>query len=76
MNLEMLIDKLVEVIVSGKYDVIICNYFNGDMVGYLGVFEVVVKVCEVVDYCIGCVIVVFEEYGGEVLIIVDYGNVE
>lgn len=64
MSFKELIDKLVVVIKLGKYDVIICNYLNGDMVGYIGVYEVVVKVCEVVDECIGCVVEVIKEVDG------------
>lgn len=52
MSFVELIEKLVVVIESGKYDIIICNYLNGDMVGYIGVMEVVIKVVEVLDNCI------------------------
>jgi 2,3-bisphosphoglycerate-independent phosphoglycerate mutase len=53
MSSEELTDKLVAAIKSGKYDVIICNYPNGDMVGHTGVFDAAVKACEAVDHCIG-----------------------
>jgi len=76
MNSEMLTDKLVEAIASGKYDAIICNYPNGDMVGHSGVFEAAVKACEAVDHCIGRVIAALEEHGGEALITADHGNAE
>jgi 2,3-bisphosphoglycerate-independent phosphoglycerate mutase len=76
MNSEMLTDKLVEAIASGKYDAIICNYPNGDMVGHSGVFEAAVKACEAVDHCIGRVINALEEHGGEALITADHGNAE
>ena len=76
MNSEMLTDKLVEAIASGKYDAIICNYPNGDMVGHSGVFEAAVKACEAVDHCIGRVISALEEHGGEALITADHGNAE
>ncbi|MGL5523165.1 MAG: 2,3-bisphosphoglycerate-independent phosphoglycerate mutase, partial [Aeromonas veronii] len=46
MSSEELTDKLVAAIKSGKYDVIICNYPNGDMVGHTGVFDAAVKACE------------------------------
>ena len=72
----MLTDKLVEAIASGKYDAIICNYPNGDMVGHSGVFEAAVKACEAVDHCIGRVINALEEHGGEALITADHGNAE
>ena len=76
MNSEMLTDKLVEAIKSGKFDAIICNYPNGDMVGHSGVFEAAVKACEAVDHCIGRVVAALKEYGGEALITADHGNAE
>ncbi|WP_105258001.1 2,3-bisphosphoglycerate-independent phosphoglycerate mutase [Pseudoalteromonas sp. T1lg88] len=76
MNSELLTDKLVEAIHSGKYDVIICNYPNGDMVGHSGVFEAAVKACEAVDHCIGRVLEALEQSGGEALITADHGNAE
>ncbi|MBW4966892.1 2,3-bisphosphoglycerate-independent phosphoglycerate mutase [Pseudoalteromonas sp. CR1] len=76
MNSEMLTDKLVEAIKSGKYDAIICNYPNGDMVGHSGVFDAAVKACEAVDACIGRVVGALNEFGGEALITADHGNAE
>jgi 2,3-bisphosphoglycerate-independent phosphoglycerate mutase len=76
MNSKMLTDKLVAAIKSGKYDAIICNYPNGDMVGHSGVFEAAVKACEAVDSCIGRVVDTLKEYGGEALITADHGNAE
>lgn len=76
MNSQMLTDKLVAAIKSGKYDAIICNYPNGDMVGHSGVFEAAVKACEAVDSCIGRVVDALKEYGGEALITADHGNAE
>ncbi|WP_405630759.1 2,3-bisphosphoglycerate-independent phosphoglycerate mutase [Pseudoalteromonas sp. Ld20] len=76
MNSEMLTDKLVDAIKSGKYDAIICNYPNGDMVGHSGVFEAAVKACEAVDHCIGRVVAALNEFGGEALITADHGNAE
>jgi 2,3-bisphosphoglycerate-independent phosphoglycerate mutase len=69
-------DKLVDAIKSGKYDAIICNYANGDMVGHSGIFEAAVKAVEAVDACVGRVLEAAEEVGGEVLITADHGNVE
>ena len=76
MNSTLLTDKLVEAIESGKYDTIICNYPNGDMVGHTGVFEAAVKACEAVDACIGRVVAALEKVGGECLITADHGNAE
>lgn len=76
MNSAMLTDKLVEAIESGKYDAIICNYPNGDMVGHSGVFDAAVKACEAVDSCIGRVVEALEKTGAEALITADHGNAE
>ncbi|SGY97431.1 2,3-bisphosphoglycerate-independent phosphoglycerate mutase [Moritella viscosa] len=76
MNSEMLTDKLVSAIESEKYDVIICNYPNGDMVGHTGVFDAAVKACEAVDQSIGRVVKALEKVGGECLITADHGNAE
>ena len=71
-----LTDKLCAAIESGKYDMIICNYPNGDMVGHTGVFEAAVKACEAVDTCIGRVIESLKKVDGECLITADHGNCE
>ncbi|MBL1379028.1 2,3-bisphosphoglycerate-independent phosphoglycerate mutase [Zobellella iuensis] len=76
MNSEQLTDKLVEAITSREFDVIICNYPNGDMVGHTGVFEAAVKACEAVDSSIGRVVAALEAVGGEALITADHGNAE
>ncbi|MCP8899616.1 2,3-bisphosphoglycerate-independent phosphoglycerate mutase [Gilvimarinus xylanilyticus] len=69
-------DKLVEAIESGKYDAVICNYANGDMVGHSGVFEAAVAAVEAVDACVGRVVEATQKAGGEVLITADHGNCE
>ncbi|MCL1140937.1 2,3-bisphosphoglycerate-independent phosphoglycerate mutase [Shewanella pneumatophori] len=71
-----LTDKLVAAIESTDYDVIICNYPNGDMVGHTGNFDAAVKACEAVDSCIGRVVEALEKVGGECLITADHGNAE
>ncbi|MCD8548211.1 MAG: 2,3-bisphosphoglycerate-independent phosphoglycerate mutase [Aeromonadaceae bacterium] len=71
-----LTDKLVAAIKGGKYDVIICNYPNGDMVGHTGMFDAAVKACEAVDTCVGRVVEALKEVGGECLITADHGNAE
>lgn len=71
-----LTEKLVDAIKSAKYDVIICNYPNGDMVGHTGVYDAAVKACEAVDSCVGKVIEALKEVGGECLITADHGNAE
>ncbi|GGE83176.1 2,3-bisphosphoglycerate-independent phosphoglycerate mutase [Shewanella carassii] len=71
-----LTDKLVEAIESTKYDVIICNYPNGDMVGHTGKFDAAVKACEAVDACIGRVVDALAKVDGECIITADHGNAE
>ena len=67
-------DKVVEAIKSGKYDVIILNFANCDMVGHTGFFDAAVKAVETVDACVGRVVEATTEIGGVVLITADHGN--
>ena len=76
MNSTLLTDKLVEAIHSQKYDVIICNYPNGDMVGHTGILAAAIKAVEAVDTCIGRVVEALAAVGGECLITADHGNAE
>ncbi|MES7760930.1 alkaline phosphatase family protein, partial [Cutibacterium acnes] len=76
MSSEELTDKLVAAIKSGKFDMIICNYPNGDMVGHTGVYDAAVKACEAVDHCIGRVLEAIKEVDGQMLITADHGNAE
>jgi 2,3-bisphosphoglycerate-independent phosphoglycerate mutase len=69
-------DKLVEAIESRKYDAIICNYANCDMVGHTGFMDAAVKAVETVDTCLGRVVRAMQSIGGEVLITADHGNAE
>lgn len=69
-------EKLVEAIKSRKYDLIVCNYANGDMVGHTGKFDAAVKACEVVDNSVDQVLAALREVDGEALITADHGNVE
>ncbi len=69
-------DKVVEAIDSNKYDAIICNYANADMVGHTGDFHATVKAIECLDHCIGRIIDAARQIGGEVLITADHGNAE
>ena len=71
-----LTDKLVAAITSGKFDAVICNYANGDMVGHSGVFDAAVKACETIDVCLGRISEAIELSGGQCLITADHGNVE
>ncbi|SNY57385.1 phosphoglycerate mutase [Arsukibacterium tuosuense] len=71
-----LTDKLVAAIHSGDFDVIICNYPNGDMVGHTGIMTAAIKAVEAVDHCIGRVVAALQQVGGECLITADHGNAE
>ena len=71
-----LTDALVSAIRSQKYDAIICNYANGDMVGHTGDFDAAVKAVEAVDKCLEQIVAAAEESGAELLITADHGNVE
>jgi 2,3-bisphosphoglycerate-independent phosphoglycerate mutase len=69
-------DKLIAAIRSKKYDAIICNYANGDMVGHTGNLQAATRAIEVLDECVGKVVAAMQETGGEVLITADHGNAE
>jgi len=76
MSAPELTDKLVEAIKSEKYDTIICNYANPDMVGHTGNFEATVKAIEALDACLARVVDATLQQGGELLITADHGNAE
>jgi 2,3-bisphosphoglycerate-independent phosphoglycerate mutase len=61
---------------SGKYDVIICNFANPDMVGHTGVLEAAVAACKTVDACVGKVVEKTLALGGSAVILADHGNFE
>lgn len=69
-------DALVDAITTHAYDVIICNYANGDMVGHTGVFEAAVQAIEALDHCVARVINACKTSGGVCLITADHGNAE
>ena len=68
--------RLVDAIHSAKYDVIICNVANPDMVGHTGSLAAAIKAVESVDACLAGVTAAIDEVGGEMLITADHGNVE
>lgn len=69
-------DKLKAAIESGKYDFLVVNFANGDMVGHTGVFEAAVKAVETLDDCIGIVSEAIKTAGGDMIITADHGNCE
>lgn len=69
-------EKLVEAIKSDKYDVIIINFANPDMVGHTGVQEAAIKAVETVDTCVGNAVAALKEVDGQMFICADHGNCE
>jgi 2,3-bisphosphoglycerate-independent phosphoglycerate mutase len=69
-------DKLVEAIQSDRYDVVITNFANCDMVGHTGVYEAILKAVETVDTCVHDVVEAVLAKGGVCLVTADHGNAE
>jgi 2,3-bisphosphoglycerate-independent phosphoglycerate mutase len=69
-------DKLVGAIASRKYDLIICNYANPDMVGHTGDMKAAIAAVEAVDNCLGRLRAAVEKAGGLLIVTADHGNVE
>ena len=69
-------DKLVEAIKSGKYDVVIINFANPDMVGHTGIEDAAIKAIETVDACVGRAVDAVREMDGVLFICADHGNAE
>lgn len=69
-------EKLCDAIRSGKYDVVICNFANPDMVGHTGVEAAAIKAVETVDTCVGKAVEAVKEVGGVMFICADHGNAE
>jgi 2,3-bisphosphoglycerate-independent phosphoglycerate mutase len=71
-----LTDRLVDAIKGNTFDLIVCNYANGDMVGHTGDFNAAVKAVQTLDECLRRVVDATLEVNGECLITADHGNVE
>ena len=69
-------DEMVRRIESEKYDVIILNFANCDMVGHTGVFDAAVKAVEAVDTCVGRIVTALAKVGGAMLLTADHGNAD
>ena len=69
-------DQLVDAIHSGQYDLVICNYANGDMVGHTGSMDAAMKAVEAVDEGVGRVLEALQSNGGQALVTADHGNCE
>lgn len=71
-----LTDQLVKAIASKKYEVIICNFANPDMIGHTGNFSATMKAIETIDQCLARIIETLHTVGGEAVITADHGNAE
>lgn len=76
MSAPQVCDKLVEAIGSGKYDVIIINFANPDMVGHTGVERAAIRAIETVDACVGRAVEALKKADGQMFICADHGNAE
>ena len=76
MSAPELTDKAVEAIRSGRYDLIVLNYANPDMVGHTGVLAAAIKAVETVDQGLGRIADAIATAGGALLVTADHGNCE
>jgi 2,3-bisphosphoglycerate-independent phosphoglycerate mutase len=68
--------RLIESINSRKFDAIICNFANADMVGHTGNFNATISAVETIDKCLGKIVETTQNVGGEIVITADHGNAE
>lgn len=71
-----LTDRFVEAVGSGRFDFVLINFANPDMVGHTGILEAAIKAVETVDACLGRVVATVRALGGAVLVTADHGNCE
>jgi len=76
MSAPELTERLVDAIESQRFDLVVCNYANGDMVGHTGSFDAAVKAVEALDDCLAQVVEAILKVNGQCLITADHGNVE
>jgi 2,3-bisphosphoglycerate-independent phosphoglycerate mutase len=76
MSAPALTEKLVEAILSTKFDLIVCNFANPDMVGHTGNFDATVKALETIDTCLAQIKDALDQVKGEMLITADHGNAD
>ncbi|MDE6331334.1 MAG: alkaline phosphatase family protein, partial [Muribaculaceae bacterium] len=69
-------DKLTDAIAAEKYDFIVVNFANGDMVGHTGIYEAIEKAVVAVDECVNRTVEAAKKAGYEVIIIADHGNAD
>ncbi|MFJ4443455.1 2,3-bisphosphoglycerate-independent phosphoglycerate mutase [Pseudomonas sp. NPDC089422] len=76
MSAPELTERLVDAIESQRFDLVVCNYANGDMVGHTGSFDAAVRAVEALDDCLAQVVEAILKVNGQCLITADHGNVE
>jgi len=76
MHAAQVTEYLVNAITEQKYDVIICNYANCDMVGHTGKWEAALKAVETIDGALTSIVTALEKVGGQMLLTADHGNIE
>jgi 2,3-bisphosphoglycerate-independent phosphoglycerate mutase len=76
MSAYVITDEVVNQIESGRFDAVIMNYANADMVGHTGNLDATIKAVEVIDECLGRVVAATRAKGGTVIITADHGNAE
>jgi len=76
MSAPELTNKLTECITSGKYDAIVCNYANPDMVGHTGNLDATIKAIEVIDQSLAQLMMALDKVNGKMLVTADHGNAE
>ena len=77
MSAEKVCDKVVDALASEKYDLIVCNFANCDMVGHTGVMDAAIKAVETVDSCLGRIWAEVQKHPGVVLLVTaDHGNAD
>jgi 2,3-bisphosphoglycerate-independent phosphoglycerate mutase len=69
-------EALVDAIESRRYQLLVCNYANGDMVGHTGSLSAAIKACETVDSCVGEILKATLAKGGSLIVTADHGNAE
>lgn len=69
-------EKLNEAVRSGKYDAVIVNFANCDMVGHTGIIPAAIKAVETVDACVGSLAEAVKEMGGVLFVTADHGNAD
>lgn len=76
MSLPEVTDKLIDAIENKRFDTIICNFANGDMVGHTGIMDAALKAVEAVDNSLGRVVEAIKKVDGVLLVTADHGNIE